>query len=153
MMKDIDEILKNREFLDIATCDLNAKPNVAPKLLLKFNKRLIYVVDHVMGASFHNLKVNPRVSISVMDIDNLTGYQINGPVEIVDSGLEYQQVLEELSDRKIKLSVERIVEAVGRNKKHQNYELMLPDKFVIFKIKIEEIVEIALSGKLIREKI
>jgi uncharacterized pyridoxamine 5'-phosphate oxidase family protein len=152
-MKEIAEILKNREFLAIATCDFNGKPNVAPKLLLKFNKKLIYLVDHVMGASYRNLKLNPRVSISVMDIDDLIGYQINGSVEIVTEGLEYDEILEEMTDKKIKLSVERVIEAVGKNKKHENFELMLPDKFVIFKVSIEEVTEIGLSGKLNREKL
>lgn len=152
-MKEINEILKNREFLDIATCDFNNRPNVAPKFLLKFNKKSIYLIDHVMGASYRNLKVNPRVSISVMDLDSLTGYQINGSVEIVTEGLEYEEILEELAEKKIKLSVERVIEAVGKNKKHENFELMLPDKFVIFKVMIEEATEICLSGKLNREKL
>jgi uncharacterized pyridoxamine 5'-phosphate oxidase family protein len=152
-MKDIGEILKNREFLAIATCDFNGKPNVAPKLLLKFNKKLIYLVDHVMGASYNNLKLNPRVSISTMDLDSLTGYQINGSVEIVAGGLEYEEILEELTEKKIELSAERVIEAVGKNKKHENFELMLPDKFVIFKVGIEEVTEICLSGKLNREKL
>ncbi len=152
-MKDINEILKNREFLDIATCDFTNRPNVAPKFLLKFNKKFIYLIDHVMGASYRNLKVNPRVSISVMDLDTLTGYQINGSVEIVTKGLEYDEILEELADKKIKLSVERVIEAVGKNKKHENFELMLPDKFVIFKVGIEDVTEICLSGKLNREKL
>ncbi|MFA5156945.1 MAG: pyridoxamine 5'-phosphate oxidase family protein [Candidatus Omnitrophota bacterium] len=152
-MKEISEILKGREFLDIATCDFNGKPNVAPKFLLKFNKKFIYLVDHVMGASFRNLKANPQVSISVMDIDTLTGYQLNGSVEIVTEGLEYEEILQELADKKIKLSVERIIEAVGKNKKHACYELMLPDKFAVFKVMIEEAVEINLSGKLNREKL
>jgi len=152
-MKDISEILKNKEFLSIATCDFNGRPNVAPKFLLKFNRKLIYLVDHVMGASYQNLKVNPRVSISVMNIDSLTGYQINGSVEIVTEGIEYEEMLQELAEKKIKLSVERIIEAVGKNKKHESFELMMPDKFVIFKVKVEEVTEIFLSGKLNRERL
>jgi len=151
-MREINEILKNKEFLDIATCDFNGRPNVAPKFLLKFNKKFIYLVDHVMGASFRNLQANPRISISVMDIDALMGYQINGSVEIVAAGIEYEEILQEMADKKIKLSVERIIAAVGSSKKHDSFELMLPDKFAIFKVRIEEIVEIRLSGELNRER-
>jgi cysteine-rich repeat protein len=41
-----------------------------------------------MFDNWENIKMNPRVSLSFMDNDALLGYQLNGSVEIIDSGEE-----------------------------------------------------------------
>jgi hypothetical protein len=88
-----------------------------------------------------------------MDTDSLIGYQINGSVEIMESGEEYELLVKDLQNRKVDLSVRRIVEGVVKGKSHDGFELSMPENFVIFKIKAEEIVEMASSGVLKREKV
>lgn len=147
------ELLKAKEFVSVGTCDFKAKPNVAPKLILKIENNYIYLIDYVIGRTFDNLKINPWISLSFMDLDNLIGYQFNGSVEIIDQGLVYDKMIEELSSRQIELSVNRVIEGVGEGKAHRAFELGLPGQFVIFKVKIEDIVEIGSTGKLNRERV
>ncbi|MDD5167105.1 MAG: pyridoxamine 5'-phosphate oxidase family protein [Candidatus Omnitrophica bacterium] len=149
----INQLLKGREFISVATCDFNGRPNAVPKFLLKAEDNFIYLVDYTIGRTWENLKVNPRVSLSLTDRDNLTGYQVNGSVQIVDSGPVYEEIVDELERRKISLSVERIIEGIHQEKTHDNFELVMHQKFVLFKVKIEEIVEVAPSGALKREKV
>lgn len=149
----LTEILKGRVFINAATCDFNGRPNVAPKFLLKSDDKFIYLVDYVLGMTFSNLKINPRISIAVMNIDNLTGYQINGSVEILEDGPLFDQMLDEVAQKQIELSVERIISGVGKGKKHESFEVALPKRFAVFKVRAEEIVEISSSGRLEREKI
>jgi len=153
IVKKIAELLKEREFISVATSDLSGKPNVAPKFVLKLENNLIYLVDYVLGTTFVNLKINPRVSISLMDLDSLIGYQINGAIEIIDKGESFDKMLNELKQREISLSVKRIVEGLDRGKKHESFEVMLPEQVVILKVKIEEIVQISSNGSLTREKL
>lgn len=40
-------LLKKREFIDVASCDFTARPNVAPKFLLKLQGDFIYLVDYI----------------------------------------------------------------------------------------------------------
>ena len=153
LLKKAVDFLRKREFISVGTCDFEGNPNVAPKLLLKIEDSSIYLIDYIVGRTFANLKANPKVSLSFFDIDTLTGYQINGPVEIMEKGPLHDKLLRELSAKKVELSVKRIIEGVNKEKGHGAFEMFLPEKVVMFKIQIKEIVEISSSGKLEREKV
>lgn len=147
----LKELLNEKEFISVATADLKGSPNAAPKLLLKMEDNFVYLIDYTIGRTWENLKVNPRASLSLMDFDTLNGYQLNGSVEIIDSGPEYEAVLKELLERKINLSAKRIVEGLYRGRKHHAFEVALPEKFVVFKVRLNELVQIGPGGDLQRE--
>lgn len=149
--KNLSDILKNREFISLATCDFNGRPNVAPKFFLKLEGNYIFLVDYVFGNTFNNLKNNPRASLSIMDTDSLKGYQINGAVEIIEKGDFYDKIFAEVKRREISLAAERIIKGIKSAQRHKSFELAFPEKIAIFKVRIEEIVEIDSSGKLERE--
>ena len=151
--KNIKALIESKEFISVASCDLEARPNAAPKFLLKVETNYIYLVDYILGMTFRNIKVNPRVSLSLFDNNSLMGYQINGSVEILDSGEDYAAALKELKRKEIDLSTTRIIDGVIRGKVHKAYEVSASEQFVVLKIKVEEIVEIQPSGRLKREKI
>jgi predicted pyridoxine 5'-phosphate oxidase superfamily flavin-nucleotide-binding protein len=153
MLKKIIQILHDREFVNVATCDLECRPNAAPKFFLKLHERQVYLIDYTRGRTCQNLKVNPRASLSFVDIDSLSGYQINGSVQILERGEEYDAIAGELRQREIDLSTKRIIEGVAREKRHGNYEVALPDDFVLLKVAVKEIVEIGSSGNLKRERV
>jgi len=153
MHKKITELLKSREFVSVATCDFNGKPNAAPKFLLKVEDNFMYLVDYFIGTTFRNLSANPRISISVMDTNSLVGYQLNGLVKIMESGPEYDLLVKDLLQREVDLSTRRIIEGVTKGKSHEGFELNMSENFVIFKVKIEETVEMVANGILKREKV
>lgn len=151
--KNIKALIESREFISVASCDLEARPNAAPKFLLKVGADYIYLVDYVIGQTFRNLQVNPRVSLSFFDIPTLVGYQLNGKVQIVDSGPEYLAALDDLQRREIDLSTTRIIDGVIKGQSHKAYEVASSKQFIILKVKVEEIVQIQPSGTLQREKV
>ncbi len=151
--KDIKALIESREFISVATSDLEARPNAAPKFLLKVEDDHIYLVDYIIGRTFRNLQVNPRVSLSFLDSSSLMGYQINGRVEIIDSGKEYATVLKELQGKQIDLSIKRVIEGVTKGQAHKAYEMAIPEQFVILKVEVDEIVQMQPSGTLKREKV
>jgi len=153
MDKKAFELLKTREFVSVATCDLEGRPNAAPKFVLKLENNLIYLVDYSIGRTSRNLRINPRISISFMDSDSLMGYQLNGSVKVIDSGSEYDLLVKDLTKKTVDLSTRRIIEGVTKGKGHLSFEVNIPEIFVIFKVKVDEIVEIASSGTLRTEKI
>jgi len=153
MNKKIAELLRYREFVSVATSDSNGRPNAAPKFLLKIEGNYIYLVDYFIGTTFRNLSVNPRISISIMDTSSLVGYQLNGLVDILENGPEYDLLVKDLLQREVDLSARRIVEGVTKGKSHEGFELNMSENFVIFKVKIDETVEMVSSGILKREKV
>ncbi|UCC94603.1 MAG: pyridoxamine 5'-phosphate oxidase family protein [Candidatus Omnitrophota bacterium] len=149
----IKHFLGNREFINVATCDFEGRPNVAPKFVLKIEGDSIYLVDYVIGKTFQNIKVNPKVSISTVNIDTLVGYQINGQVQIIDVGQQYDYLLEEFAQRQIQFSVKRIIEGVHRERKYSDFEVTFPEHVIVFKVDVQEVVEIIPTGELKRKKI
>ena len=151
--KNIKSLIESREFISVASCDLEARPNAAPKFLLKVEASYIYLVDYIIGKTFRNLKLNPRVSLSFFDNNTLVGYQINGNVQIIDSGPEYLAALNDLARKEIDLSTTRIIDGVIKGRSHQAYEVAASKQFVILKVNVEEIVQMQPSGILQREKV
>jgi uncharacterized pyridoxamine 5'-phosphate oxidase family protein len=152
MLKKIKDLLKSREFISVATCDLNYKPNAASKFLLKLEDKFLYLADHVFGRTFKNLKDNPQVSISFADTNTLYGYQINGKAQILESGAEYDKIIKEMRQKQIDSSAKRIIEGVTSGKTHGGFTISLPDKLVIFKVCIVEAIEVGSTGQLKKEK-
>ena len=151
--KNIIEILKEQEFLYVATTDSHDLPNVAPKFLLKVQNQFIYLIDYYINKTWENLKASPHVSLGFVDRDTLTGYRLNGTVEIIDKGAEFDKIVQEVRKKEVSFTAERIIEGVKKEKKYQNFEVIYPEHFVIFKVAIEEILEIIPSGQLKREKL
>jgi nitroimidazol reductase NimA-like FMN-containing flavoprotein (pyridoxamine 5'-phosphate oxidase superfamily) len=149
--KKISELIKELGFVAVATCDLDGRPNVAPKFFLKEEDGHIYLVDYVIGRTSQNLSVNPRASISIMDEKNLTGYQVNGCVEILSEGDEYDKAAQEFLKKEINLSTRRIVEGVKKGERHNTFEAAFPNRIVVFKVMIDEAVEIGPGGELKKE--
>ncbi len=151
MLKKITGLLQKREFVSVATSDLSSKPNAAPKFLLKVEGNYIFLVDYTRGKTWENLKINPQVSLSFMDTDDLTGYQLNGTAKVIEEGHEYDKITREFQQKEIDLSCRRIIEGVVHEKGHKSFEVAIPDRVVIFKIEIEDIAEIDHRGEIKRE--
>jgi hypothetical protein len=149
----LKDSLNKREFISVGTCDFNGKPNAAPKFFLKMEDNFIYLIDYAMSRTLNNLKINPRVSLSFIDLDTLVGYQVNGRVKIIEKGREYDKIAQELVDKQIVFSTKRIIEGITTGKKHKVFEVEIEKDFVVFKLGIEEVVEIGPSGGLAREEI
>lgn len=146
------KLLRTREFLSIATADKEGQPNAVPKFLLKFEEPHIYLIDYTIGQSVLNLRSNPRASLSLMDVDNLEGYRLNGIAEIIENGEEHKKIAKELDRKSIQLSATRVIEGMRTGKKHEHYELEIPDKFVAVKVRVHDVVKIGARGDLFREQ-
>lgn len=153
LIKEALNFLKGKTFINVATCGQNLRPNVAPKFLLKIEKKYIYLIDYVRNTTLRNIKSNPKVSISSINLDTLKGYQINGKAEIVekDQGSIYKKLFKEYEKKQIDLSTKRLIGALHHQKKSSNYEAEFPKKVAIIKVKVNETVSIGLQGDLERE--
>lgn len=148
----LEEVLGRKEFVYVATSDEKSRPSAAPKFLLRAEEGFLYLVDHVFGRTYENLKSNPHISITTMDRNSLLGYQMNGTAEIVDRGPEFEEIVEELRKKQVRLTTERVIEAVRMGKTHEDFEVSFPKEFVVFKVKIENIIEISPKGGIARQE-
>lgn len=152
MLTEILGLLEKREFISVATCDFRGRPNAAPKFVLKADEERIYLVDYTIGTTYGNLRANPRASLSFLDPRTLTGYQLNGSVAIIDKGPVYRKMRAETVDKEIRLTAQHLIEDVRGSHKHDTYEVEITEKFVIFEIRVDEVVEIGTKGDVRRRK-
>ncbi len=152
ILEQLNDLLKDREFLHVATASLDSEPNAAPKFLLKFEKPYIYLVDSSHTMTIKNLRKNPRASVSFMDMDDLEGYRLNGTATLIEKGPRYAAIGKELAKRQHNLTVTRVIEGSRSGKKYSHFELEMPEHFIAIRFKVEEAVRIAARGDLYRER-
>lgn len=150
-LEKVAELLEKREFVSVATADRSGQPNSVPKFFFRIQDRFIYLIDYVGGKTVENLRENPRVSVSFMDLDSLEAYRLNGTAELIEKGKRFEAFLKEWDERLLKLSVDRVVEAVRTGKKRGTYELDMSRKFIVLKIHVESIVKIDRRGEIWQE--
>ena len=141
-------LLENAEFLCIATLDKRSMPNAANKFLIKCEGCNLYFGDFSKGKTWKNLRRNPKLSIAIMDFENLIDYQINGQGYIVEVGADYKVLLKEYSNRDARFSTKRLIEGLRRRREVVSYQLPLTNKIVIWKVEIEEIIELGPKAEL-----
>ncbi len=147
----IAELLEKRQFVSVATATLDGQPNTAPKFFFRAKGDFIYLIDYVLGKTVTNLKENPRVSVSFMDMDSLEAYRLNGTAKMIGEGKIFATILKEWDRKLIKMATNRVLEGVRSGKNHGHYELEMGEKFIVLKIKIINAVKIGRRGDIWKE--
>lgn len=149
--ENVRKLIEKRNFVSVGTATRDGQPNSAPKLFFRAKGNFIYLIDHVIGPTVHNIKGNPLVSVSFMDQDALEGYRLNGTAKVIERGKGYDAMLKEWNERAIKLSADRVIEAVRTGKKRGHYEVEISEKFAILKIKVNNVIKIGRRGDIWNE--
>jgi len=139
--------------INVATSNLEGQPNAAVKMLLRIDNHMIYLVDYSMGTTLNNLRENPFVSMAFEDAETSKGYRLNGVVEILEEGPEFDKMVDEVKDIDVAIVVNRVIEGLQRNKRFQGHLIATSDKFVIYKVRLKEIVEFGPQGALRTQEI
>lgn len=119
----------------VASSDPQGVPNSAPKMLIDVvlpNK--IYFLEYCFTRTFSNLAQNPKVSLSIMNDHEFTGYRLSGPAEFLKSGREFERVQRIWKKRLISYEAKRIVERVRGEHSMREAENALPENFAIVKL-------------------
>ena len=144
----LKRFLLTKEFVSAGTSDLSGQPNAVPKYIIKIDSGFIYLADYVIGKTFQNLKINPKISLSTIDMKTLEGWRINGTVRIVTRGAQYKKLSKTMVELEVHNTARRVIEDVQGVQKHNVYEVSFPKKVVILKVKCKKITKIGITGKL-----
>lgn len=82
---------KVREYIDrsvlcwLATSNAENEPNVSPKEMFTFQDDKTLLIAHIASpGSISNIKVNPNVCVSFVDVFIQKGYKIKGTARVID---------------------------------------------------------------------
>ncbi|HTL70558.1 MAG TPA: pyridoxamine 5'-phosphate oxidase family protein [Candidatus Eisenbacteria bacterium] len=152
ILEKIRSLLRDRSFISLATANLKCEPHAVPKFLLKIQDGCVYLVDYAIARTVENLRSNPRACLSFMDLRDLEGYRMSGSVTLVEEGPEHAALLKEFEKRLIRMSATRLIEGMKSGKPNEHYELEIPNRVLVIKVKIEEVVKVGRQGELFSEK-
>lgn len=79
----------------IGTVNADGTPNVAPKRSTRvLSEEELIFTEGTGGHTYKNLKRGSRVSVAVVDRDELDGYRFNGKATLLESGKLYDAATE-----------------------------------------------------------
>jgi len=133
---EIKEFIEKQGIFVVGTIGANNIPNVSPRIFFRVNENAIYWLDFFKHKSYKNIQVNPWVTISVFNKDDLKGFQFRGIVSfITDESTKSEikesiikKILEKNSSEKIKKLSEKIEVQLIRFEPKVCYSLN-PDEF------------------------
>jgi predicted pyridoxine 5'-phosphate oxidase superfamily flavin-nucleotide-binding protein len=83
----------------VATADKSGKPNVSPKGSIRvLDDDTLIFADILSPNTRANLEENPQVSIDVVNIKGMKGFQFKGNVELLTSGPIFDGMVEGLKN-------------------------------------------------------
>lgn len=139
--------LRNK-VVNVASSDTKGNPNAAVKLFLKMENQYIYLADFSLGNTLRNVKENPCLSLAFEDVETAKGYRIDGTVQIMSEGDEYNALIDAVRQCETEIVVNRVLDGIQRNRRYKGHVVSTSDKFIIYKVAIEEIVEFGPQGAL-----
>ena len=145
--ENIKNILSHNKnfFVFVATSDRKGRPNGASKLLIRVEDDHLYLLDYPAWQTWQNLRENPKISISFTDVAELKCYKINGTVEIIESGPIHDQMREEVDLKMTTIAAKQIVEGLHDDKDYKNFEDNLPERFILYNVKVDETDEMTFA--------
>jgi predicted pyridoxine 5'-phosphate oxidase superfamily flavin-nucleotide-binding protein len=101
--KELQEFMKGK-MAWVATASPDGVPNTTPKGTVQvLDDEHIIFADLFSVKTRDNLQKNPKVAVTVIDMETKKGYQFKGPAQLVDSGPVFDQVVEKLKQAPMKL--------------------------------------------------
>lgn len=88
LTKEMRDVIDKPHFIKfLATSSKAGNPNVVPMLFVRtIDEETLLIVNNFHNKTIRNIEENPRVALTVLDLDEYDGYQFKGTVEVHDKG-------------------------------------------------------------------
>ncbi|MCM8783339.1 MAG: pyridoxamine 5'-phosphate oxidase family protein [Candidatus Omnitrophica bacterium] len=141
---EIINFLTNQGFVVLSTVDNQGFPHSSCKGIIKIEEKgKIFLLDLYHGKTYENLKINPYVSVTVVDEHKFKGYSLKGKGEIVKITNANKKLLKNWEDLISRRLVRRLLKNIKGEKGHSAHpEAHLPSPKYLIEIKVEEIVDL-----------
>ena len=100
---EVQDFVKNK-MAWVATASPDGVPNTTPKGTVQvIDEEHIVFADLFSFKTRDNLQKNPKVAVTVVDLEKYKGYQFKGSAKLVDSGPIFDRMVEQLKKAPMQL--------------------------------------------------
>jgi predicted pyridoxine 5'-phosphate oxidase superfamily flavin-nucleotide-binding protein len=132
MVKITDEIRKfveTQKISYVATVNKKGLPNVSPKGPLRIvDDKTLAFADLFSKKTRDNLKNNPGIAVSVVDVEKKEGFQFRGKAEVLTDGPLFDRIVQEISKPYRKTP---LVQSVVKIRVKEIHDLAPPGKYYL----------------------
>ncbi len=115
---EIKEFIEAQGIFAVGTVSGNHLLNVSPRIFFRVDDEAIYWIDFFKHKSFRNFQVNPWVTISVYNKEELKGYQFNGTVSVLTNepakSQIYNSIIKKTLEKNTSPKVKQLSEKEGQ---------------------------------------
>ena len=107
---EIKNFLKVQKLGYVATVSFDGLPNISPKgTIIAWSSEVLAFADIRSPDTVKNLQNNPNVEINVIDPLLRKGYLFKGVAKLINSGLQYDEILQYYRDNGITSPINAII--------------------------------------------
>ncbi|MFH1061938.1 MAG: pyridoxamine 5'-phosphate oxidase family protein [Candidatus Omnitrophota bacterium] len=136
----IRKYLEESNWIALATCDAQGRPNVANKFFIKCEQDTVFLADYAKGTTCENIKRHPIAAFPIIDPENLIDYQLSGVAKVLDRSDLHHELIEQLKNRELDFSTQRVIAGIHRGKAHSTFEFPDISEAAIIRIRVNDIV-------------
>jgi hypothetical protein len=146
---EIKEFIEDQGIFAVGTVGENHLPNVSPRIFFRVDDEAIYWIDFFKHKSFKNFQVNPWVTISVYNKEELKGYQFHGIVKIITNESPKSQIHQSI----IKKTLEKNTSPKLKQLSEREGQLIQFEPKVCFSLNPEEYSDMCIGSDIAFTKI
>jgi predicted pyridoxine 5'-phosphate oxidase superfamily flavin-nucleotide-binding protein len=126
---DIRKFIEKQKISYVATASKKGLPNISPKGPLRVvDDKTLAFADLFSKKTRDNLKDNPWIAVSVVDVERKEGFQFRGKAEILTHGPLFVQITGDISKPYTKRPV---VQSVVKIRVKEIYDLAPPGEYYL----------------------
>ena len=144
LSEELVDFFQRQNFTIVTTIDEDGMPHNSCKGLVKIDTEgRAYLLDLYRARTYDNLKRNPRISITVVDEHEFSGYCLKGKAKIAKTTELEPGIIKAWEDRISSRITQRIIKNIQGKKGHTGQpEALLPKPEYVISMEVEKVVDL-----------
>lgn len=143
--EEVMQFFIGQSFSIVSTVDKAGFPHNACKGIVKISPDgEVYLLDLYRAATYHNLMVNPSISVTSVDEHKFKGYCLKGKAKAIEAKDFDAKLLKAWEDRINARITQRLIKNITQEKGHPRHpEAFLPKPEYLIFMQVEEVINLA----------
>lgn len=139
----IKEFIEKQGIFAVGTVGVNNLANVSPRIFFRVDEDVIYWLDFFKHKSYKNIQMNPWVTISVFNKDDLKGFQFRGIVSFITDEPRKTEIKEDIIKKVLEKNSSEKIKKLGDKKEIQ---VILFEPKVCYSLNPEEFSDMCIGS-------